>query len=369
MNTQNSFIIGSEYTAFLEQIKTKIRSAQIKATWLVNQELIKIYWEIGNDLAQKEKKEGWGAKIIDTLAKDLKEEFPNINGFSKRNLLYMRQFADAYPDFKFTQQAVAQIPWGQNIVLLEKLSDTSQRLWYAQKAQLNGWGRNMLLAWIESNLYAREGKAITNFERTLPQPQSDLAKQLLKDPYCFDFLTLTENAHEKELEQGLIAHVQKFLLELGTGFAFVARQHQIKVEDEEYYADLLFYNYKLKCFIVIELKATAFKPEFVGKMNFYLAAIDDTLKQADDNPSIGMILCKNKKKLTIEYALRNFITPIGIASYETKIAESLPENLKKNLPTIEQFEEELCKGLESNDFEAQLSLTDAVKKKISQKIL
>ncbi len=320
MNDQSGFVIGSEYAAFLEQIKTKIRSAQIKASYVVNQELIKIYWEIGKYLAQKENNEGWGAKVVDKLAKDLKEEFPYIKGFSRRNLFYMLRFAKVYQDFIIVQQVAALIPWGHTTVLLDKIKNQEERLWYTQKTCENGWSRNMLLSWIESNLYAREGKAITNFDRTLPQPQSDLANQLLKDPYCFDFLTLTENAHEKELEQGLIAHVQKFLLELGTGFAFISRQHQIQVDDEEYYADLLFYNYKLKCFVVIELKATAFKPEFVGKMNFYLAALDDTLKQADDNPSIGMILCKNKKKLTIEHALRNFTAPIGIANKDRRVS-------------------------------------------------
>lgn len=334
-------IVPAEYKDFLKEIKERILTCQVKAAIAVNQELISLYWEIGSKIHVKQKSAGWGAKTIGNLAKDLKFSFPDMKGFSLTNIKYMVQFAKEYPDTIISQQPVGQIPWGHNILLLQKLSSIQERLWYAHKIIANGWSRNVLLHWIDSGLYKRQGKAVTNFQTTLPSPQSDLADQTLKDPYCFDFLTLREKHDEKELESGLLDHVQKFLLELGTGFSFVGRQVQLTIGDQAFYIDLLFYHYKLRCFVVVELKASDFKPEFAGKMNFYLSAIDDLMKHTDDKPSIGLLLCKGKNKVVAEYALRDINKPIGISQYETIILESLPAELKGSLPSIEEIEQEL----------------------------
>lgn len=282
-----------------------------------------------------------GAKTIETLAKDLKSSFPDMKGFSLTNIKYMVQFAKEYPDFVISQQVVGQIPWGHNVLLLQKLKSIQDRLWYADKTIEHGWSRSVLLHWLDSGLHKREGRAITNFQNTLPSPQSDLAHQTLKDPYCFDFLTLRDKHDEKELESGLLDHVQKFLLELGTGFSLIGRQIPLTIGDQDFYIDLLFYHYKLRCFIVVELKAADFKPEFVGKMNFYLSAVDDLMKHADDKPSIGLLLCKGKNKIIAEYSLRDINKPIGISQYEAAILESLPDELKGALPSIEEIEQEL----------------------------
>ncbi len=330
-----------EYKAFFKEIKEKILTSQIKAALSVNQKLIKLYWEIGSKIHLKQKEDGWGAKTIGNLAKDLKSSFPDMKGFSLTNIKYMVQFAKEYPEFPISQQVVGQIPWGHNILLLQRLETLQDRLWYVHKTIEHGWSRNVLLHWLDSNLHKREGKAITNFQNTLPSPQSDLAHQFLKDPYCFDFLNLRDKHDEQELESGLLDHVQKFLLELGTGFSFVGRQVHLEIGDQDFYIDLLFYHYKLRCFVVVELKATDFKPEFAGKMNFYLSAIDDKMKHPDDQPTIGLLLCKGKNKVVAEYALRDINKPIGISQYESKILESLPDNLKGSLPSIEQIEQEL----------------------------
>ena len=338
---QNNAIILKEYKTFLQDIKKRILSSQIKAAISVNKKLIELYWEIGSRVYLKQKSEGWGAKTIEQLAKDLKSTFPDMKGFSLRNIKYMVHFAKSYPDFKIRQQAVAQIPWGHNILLLQKLNTIEERFWYANKTMENGWSRNVLRHWLDSKLHQREGKAITNFQTTLISPQSDLADQMLKDPYCFDFLTLRDKHDENELELGLLDHIQKFLLELGAGFSFVGRQVRLEVGDQDFYIDLLFYHFKLRCFVVVELKATDFKPEFAGKMNFYLSAVDDKMKHPDDKPTIGLLLCKGKNKVVAEYALRDIHKPIGISQYETAITESLPENLMKSLPSIEEIEQEL----------------------------
>jgi predicted nuclease of restriction endonuclease-like (RecB) superfamily len=330
-----------EYKAFFKEIKEKILISQVKAALAVNHELINLYWEIGSKIHLKQKDEGWGAKTIENLANDLKSTFPEMKGFSYRNLKYMVHFAKEYPDLAIGQQVVAQIPWGHNILLLQKLEAIQDRLWYAHKTIEYGWSRNVLLHWLDSGLHKREGKAITNFQITLPFPQSDLAHQTLKDPYCFDFLTLRDKHDEQELESGLLDHVQRFLLELGTGFSLVGRQVHLEVGDQDFYIDLLFYHYKLRCFIVVELKATDFKPEFVGKMNFYLSAVDDKMRHPDDKSTIGLLLCKGKNKVVAEYALRDVNKPIGISQYEAKIIESLPDELKRSLPSIEQIEQEL----------------------------
>lgn len=330
-----------EYKAFFKEIKEKILTSQVKAALAVNHELINLYWEIGSRIHLKQKDEGWGAKTIENLANDLKSTFPEMKGFSLTNIKYMAQFAKEYPEFAISQQVVGQIPWGHNILLLQKLETLQDRLWYAHKTIEHGWSRNVLLHWLDSGLHKREGKAITNFQITLPSPQSDLAHQALKDPYCFDFLTLRDKHDEQELESGLLDHVQRFLLELGAGFSLVGRQVHLEVGGQDFYIDLLFYHYKLRCFIVVELKATDFKPEFVGKMNFYLSAVDDKMRHPDDKSTIGLLLCKGKNKVVAEYALRDVNKPIGISQYEAKIIESLPDELKGSLPSIEQIEQEL----------------------------
>ncbi len=330
-----------EYKAFFKEIKEKILTSQVKAALAINHELINLYWEIGSKIHLKQKDEGWGAKTIENLAKDLKSTFPEMKGFSLTNIKYMVQFAKEYPEFAISQQVVGQIPWGHNILLLQKLETLQDRIWYAHKTIEHGWSRNVLLHWLDSGLHKREGKAITNFQITLPSPQSDLAHQALKDPYCFDFLTLRDKHDEQELESGLLDHVQRFLLELGTGFSLVGRQVHLEVGGQDFYIDLLFYHYKLRCFIVVELKATDFKPEFVGKMNFYLSAVDDKMRNPDDKSTIGLLLCKGKNKVVAEYALRDVNKPIGISQYEAKIIESLPDELKGSLPSIEQIEQEL----------------------------
>ncbi len=334
-------VVPKHYTAFLKEVKAKIQGAQIKAAIKVNSELIRLYWEIGNSVYQKQEKEDWGAKTIEKLAKDLQSTFPNMRGFSSRNIRFMVQIAREYPDFEIVKQLVSQIPWGHNILLLQKSKTPEERLWYIKQTIENGWSRNVLATWIESDLFRRQGKAVTNFSQTLPPPLSDLAGQTLKDPYCFDFLTLRDRFDERELEGGLLDHIQRFLLELGTGFSFVGRQVHLDVGEQDFYLDLLFYHYKLRCFIVVELKATEFKPEFAGKMNFYLTAVDETLKHPNDEPTIGLLLCKTKNKIVAEYALRDIKKPLGVAEYETKIIESLPEDLKGSLPTIEEIEQTL----------------------------
>jgi predicted nuclease of restriction endonuclease-like (RecB) superfamily len=280
--------------------------------------------------------QGWGAKVIDRLAADLRSAFPEMRGFSARNLKYMRAFAEAWPEESIVQQLAAQIPWFHNCTLLNKVSEPSARAWYVQQTIEHGWSRHVLVHQIESRLYQRQGKALTNFQRTLPKPQSDLAQQLLKDPYHFDFLQLSSDTQERVLERALLAHIQKFLLELGTGFALVGNQYHLEIGDKDYYLDLLFYHLKLRCYVAIELKVGEFKPEYAGKMNFYLAAVDDLLAHQDDAPSIGLILCKEKDHITVEYALRYSQKPIGVADYE--LTSQLPENLQANLPTAEQLE-------------------------------
>jgi predicted nuclease of restriction endonuclease-like (RecB) superfamily len=332
---KNSLIVGKGYDEFLRDLKERIRTAQIKAALAVNRELVLLYWQIGCQILARQKSEGWGTKVVEQLAKDLKSEFPDMTGLSRTNLLYMRAFAEAYPDESIVQQAAGQIPWFHNCVLLDKIKVPEQRLWYIQQTIANGWSRNVLVLQIESRLFERQGSAITNFEQALPKPQSDLAQQLLKDPYNFEFLTISQNAQELELERGLVTHIRDFLLELGMGFSFVGSQYPLEVDGTEYRLDLLFYHLQLRCFVVIDLKMGAFQPEFSGKMNFYVAVVDDLLRHETDNPTIGLILCKSKSRTTAEYALRNIQTPIGVSTHK------LPKPLQENLPSIEQLEMEL----------------------------
>ena len=330
---------SSAYKALLADLKRRIQEAQVRAGLAVNRQLVLLYWSIGREILVRQEREGWGAKVIDSLARDLHQSFPEMKGLSPRNLKYMRAFAEAWPEESIVQQAAAQIPWFHNCTLLDKVKDPLERLWYTQQTIANGWSRNVLILQIESGLYRRQGKAISNFEVALPKPQSDLAQQLLKDPYNFDFLTLDKDARERDIERGLLDHLRQFLLELGSGFAFVGSQVPLEVGGEDYHLDLLFYHLKLRSFIVVELKVGTFRPDYVGKVNFYLSAVDDLLRHPSDQPSIGLILCRSKEGIVVEYALRDIGKPMGIAEF--RLTESLPESLKSTLPSIEELEYEL----------------------------
>ena len=320
------------YARLLEDIKGRVRAAQVKAGLAVNRELVLVYWHIGHRILQAQCREGWGAKVVDRLAADLGRSFPDMRGFSTRNLKYMRAFAEAWPDESIVQQVVAQLPWGHNVRILDHVRVPEQRLWYAQATLEYGWSRNVLVHQIESDLYGRKGKALTNFDRTLPAPQSELAGQVLKDPYNLDFLGLSEDVAERELERSLLEHLERFLLELGVGFAFVGRQYHLAVGGQDYYMDLLFYHLRLHRYVVIELKAEEFRPEFAGKMGFYLAAVDDNLRQKPDEPSVGIILCKSRNQVVVEYALRYADKLMGVATYRLA-----PQALRKELPTPEML--------------------------------
>ncbi len=329
------------YADWLSSLKNQIQQTQQRATLAVNRELVALYWHIGQDILQRQAQQGWGAKVIERLAHDLKTAFPDMKGFSRANLMYMRAFAQAWPDAAIVQQAVGQLPWGHNLLLLSKLKAPEQRLAYAHRAIEHGWSRTMLEIHIETRLLEREGQATTNFAERLPALGTDLARQTLKDPYLFDFLGVGQEASEREIETALVQHITQFLLELGAGFAYVGRQVHLEVGGDDFFIDLLFYHLKLRCYVVIELKADKFKPEHLGQLGFYLTAVDRQVKSADDNPSIGLLLCKSKNKLVAEYALGDKNQPMGIAEY--KLLESLPQDLQSNLPSIEQIERELGK--------------------------
>lgn len=333
--------LDKSYGTFFEELKQRIYKSRYQAALHVNKELIFLYHHIGSKIIESQSNQGWGAKVIDQLSKDLKNEFPEIKGFSTRNLKYMRKFSEDYPSVEFVQEVLAQLTWYHNVTLLDKISDKQIRLFYIKNAIEYGWSRSIMVMQIESSLHKRQGQALTNFKNRLPSPQSDLAHYTLKDPYIFDFLSLGKEAHEREVEKGLVQHMEKFILELGAGFAFVGRQYHLEVGDQDFYIDLLFYHLKLRCFVVIELKDKDFKPEYAGKMNFYLSAVDDLIKHESDQPSIGLILCKNKNNVLAEYALRDMTKPIGLAEY--RLEDGLPENLKTALPTIEELEAELNK--------------------------
>jgi len=327
------------YLEWLKEIKKRIRASQQKAVLAANSAMIFLYWQIGQDILERQNKQGWGAKVVDRLASDLRREFPEMKGFSPRNLKYMRLFAETWTDEQFVQRVVAQMPWGHNLEILTKIKSREEREWYARADIAYGWSRPVLVHQIESGLYHRQGKAVTNFDKQLTAPQSELARQTLKDPYIFDFLGVGKEAHERDIENALVEHITRFLLELGAGFAYVGRQVHIEVGGEDFYLDLLFYHLKLRCYIVIELKAGAFKPEYAGKLNFYLSAVDANLKHESDSPSIGLILCKDKNRLVAEYALKDISKPVGISEY--RLIESIPEDLQGSLPSIEQIEAEL----------------------------
>lgn len=291
--------LSDSYPAFLAELKQRIRTARLRAAIAVNQDLILLYWSIGRDILARQRSEGWGAKVITRLAADLRRAFPDMTGISGRNLRYMRTFAAAWPHGEIVQQAVAQLPWGHITYLLDKVKFPADCEWYARQAVDHGWSRSVLAHQVDSDLLARQGSALTNFNRTLPAAQSELAQQLIKDPYSFDFLALGTDMLERDLQRGLIEHLRLLILELGKGFAFIGSQYPIEVGGQSYFIDLLFYHLRLRCFVVIELKVEGFKPEFAGKMNFYLSAIDAQLRHADDQPSIGIILCKGRNELVV----------------------------------------------------------------------
>ena len=328
------------YADWLADLKSRIHTARQRATLSVNRELVLLYWQIGNDILARQATQGWGAKVIDRLAHDLHAAFPEMKGFSPRNLKYMRAFAGAWPDAEFVQASLAQLPWYHQLALLDKLQTDDDRRWYAAKAIENNWSRNVLVVQIETGLRARTGTAVTNFGTQLPKPQSDLARESLKDPYRLDFLGIGEEAEEREIESALVRHITHFLLELGAGFAFVGRQVHIEVGGDDFFIDLLFYHLKLRCYVVVELKAGPFKPEHTGQLAFYLTAVDEQVKLADDHPTIGLLLCKSKNRVVAEYALRDSNKPIGVAEYQ--LVNALPDPLKTNLPSIEAIERELA---------------------------
>jgi predicted nuclease of restriction endonuclease-like (RecB) superfamily len=353
--------LPADYGRVLAELRKHIAAAQTRAALAVNRRLIALYWQVGATIAQRQARSGWGDAVVERLAHDLRREFPDLEGFSARNIWRMRAFflawsaaptklpravAEPRPSrpTKKLPQAVAEIPWGHNILLLEKLERAKDRLWYAERVREDGWSRAVLQAQIAKKAHVRQGKAISNFARALPPPQSDLAQQALKDPYTFDFLTVGRQAHERVTERDLVAHVREFLLELGAGFAFLGNQVKLTVGDVDYFIDLLFYHVRLRCYVVVELKAIAFKPEHAGKMNFYLSAVDDLLKHRDDQPSIGLLLCRSRNRVHVEYALRDVKKPISVAEWETQIVEKLPEELKGSLPTVEEIEAELGAG-------------------------
>ena len=364
---QNSFT--TEYKQWLNEIKQKFQSSQIKASIQVNSTLLEFYWGLGSEIVEKQKNSTWGSGFLQQLSIDLSAEFPDVKGFSYTNIKNIRQW------FLFWQQAVGelestksqklvgklkiantkqvvsqlenskgkqlvsqilQIPWGHNVAIIQKCKNMQEALYYVQNTIKNGISRSVLIHQIETNLYARDGKAITNFEATLPPLQSDLAKEITKDPYNFDFLSLTKGYQEKELENALTENITKFLLELGSGFAFVGRQYKLIVGGDEFRIDLLFYHIKLKCYVVVELKATEFKPEFAGKLSFYTSAVDGEIKDINDNPTIGILICKSKNDLVVEYALKDINKPLGISQYE--LTEILPKEYKSSLPSIEEIE-------------------------------
>jgi predicted nuclease of restriction endonuclease-like (RecB) superfamily len=338
-NTLPSSPWGEDYRHWLVELKQRVERARLRAVSNANRELVTLYWQIGREILDRQQQQGWGAGVVDQLARDLKEAFPDMRGFSPRNLKYMRSLAQAWPDVEFVQQPAAQLPWFHLCTLLDKVKDPEQRNWYAGKTLEHGWSRQVLTMQIETAAHARAGSAVTNFRETLPSPQSDLAREALKDPYIFDFLDLTENAQERDIEQALTQHITRFLLELGAGFAFVGRQYRLDVGGDEFIIDLLFYHLKLRCYLVVELKTTAFRPEYAGQLNFYLSAIDAQVKAPDDQPTIGLLLCKEKNRLVAEYALRGVAKPMGVAEYQ--LLRQVPESLETELPSIDQIEAEL----------------------------
>ena len=325
---------SSEYISIVENIKREIKAAQYRAAIHANVDMLLLYHDIGCVINEHKL---WGNRFIDNLATDIRIDFPESKGYSVRNLKYMAKFAETYPNREFVQTVSAQIPWSHNIAIIEKVKDPEQRIWYIQKTAENGWSHNVLIHQIESGLYQRQVLVdkVSNFESRLPSPQSELAAQTMKDPYVFDFIPFREEMLERDIEQALVRDVTKLLLELGTGFAFLGNQYHLNVGGDDFYIDLLFYNLNLRCYVVIELKAGDFKPEYAGQLNFYLSAVDGILKKGEDNPSIGLLLCKSKNNLVAEYSLKDISKPIGVSEY--KVTSSLPNALEEQLPSVEDI--------------------------------
>ncbi|MFB3886684.1 MAG: YhcG family protein [Thermodesulfobacteriota bacterium] len=336
--------LPDNYAFMLRELKERIAVERLRTVVSANAGMVLLYWDVGSVILQRQQSEGWGTHVIDRLSADLRKTFPDMRGLSPRNLKYMRAFAAAWPERQIVQEVLAQITWYQNIALLEKLNDADTRLWYARKARENGWSHSILAMQIETMAHTRFGKATHNFPATLPPSDSDMAAQIFKDPYLFDFLGTADQRREREVEQALVDHIQSFLLELGTGFAFLGRQVHLEVGDQDFYIDLLFYHVKLRCYVVIELKAGPFEPGFVGQLNMYLSAVDDLLRHPDDKPTIGLLLCRSKTELVVEYALHGLKKPIGVAQWETRLVKSLPEEFKGILPTVEEIEAALERG-------------------------
>lgn len=385
-------VIPEDFPVLLKEIKACIQRAQARAVLSVNAELVRLYWDIGRMIDRRQQVEGWGAAVIPRRSRELANELPEEKGFSERNIKRTLTFYREYPEpAAIMPQPVAQlalpkgsrtnarrpsepekvpqaaaqiqdsilwaIPWFHHVVLIEKVKDAATRLWYMERTIADGWSRNVLELMIQSRAHERQGVAVTNFDRLLPSPQSDLVRQTLKDPYIFDFLTLEEPFHERELETNLLRQLERFLIELGQGFAFVGRQFRVEVGDDDFYIDLLFYHLKLRCFVVVDLKKGGFKPEYAGKMNFYLSVVDDKLRHATDAPSIGLILCQDRNQVVAEYALRGLSKPIGVSEYE--LTRALPVDLRSALPTVEEIEAELT---ETDAEEPESRVADKVRK-------
>lgn len=361
-----------EYAATLNALKERIHAGRMRAALAVNREVIDLYWYIGKTITERQQTEAWGNSVVERLAADLRDAFPDMKGFSPTNIWRMRSFYHAWPSLlpdepilaqpvpELTErdqpkdnplpaqpeqailaQVVRELPWGHNVTLIQKVKTPEKRLWYAQMARKHGWARSILVMQIETDLHGRQGKAVSNFQATLPSKDSDLATQAMKDPYNFDFLGLAEDAYERDVENALIAHIKRFLLELGEGFAFVGQQYKVTIGESDFYIDLLFYHITLRCYVAVELKAVSFQAEFAGKLNFYLSVIDDTLRREGDNPTIGLVLCKDKDRLVAEYALKDINKPIAVADY--LLTKAIPEGLKGALPTIEEIEDEFSR--------------------------
>ena len=333
--------MSDTYLKFIEEVKSEIQKQRISVVLNANSSMICLYWNIGRAILKKQEEEGWGAKIIDRMAKDLKDAFPEMSGFSPRNIKYMRKFAESWPDFEIVQRVVAQIPWRTNISLMDKLKDEESRIWYAYKVIENGWSKTILDMQIETRLMERSGRSVNNFPAALPPADSDMVNQVFKDPYLFDFLGTDMPRREIEIERQLTEHIQSFLLELGQGFAFVGRQVHLEVGGDDFYLDLLFYHLKLRCFVVIELKACDFEPGFISQLNMYQNVVDDILRHPDDKPTIGLLLVKGKNETVVEYSLAGYQNPIGVAEWKNQMAKALPEELRSSLPSIEDIEKEL----------------------------
>jgi predicted nuclease of restriction endonuclease-like (RecB) superfamily len=345
--SQNGIMLSADYADWLHRLKQRIASARQRVVLSANQEQILLYHDIGREIMDRQDRQGWGAKVIERLSADLRAEFPDMKGFSSRNLKYMSYFAKICPDRQIGQQSAAQLPWFHIVTLLTQISDAAAREWYAREAVQQAWSRDTLTLQIKNQLHLRQGAAITNFDKRLVPAQAGLAVAILKDPYHFDFLGLGEEAHERDIEGALIRHITRFLLELGAGFAFVGRQFRLEVDGDEFFIDLLFYHTRLKCYVVVELKAAAFKPEHAGQLNFYLAAVDAQIKAPDDKPTIGLLLCKTKKRLVAEYSLSGIDKPMGVAEYQ--LVRALPEPLDTCLPTIEELEKELSGNIDEGE--------------------